>query len=467
MKKLRGKLRFLSFRVLATAWACLFGLLLLLVLEMVCIGKKRDFSIVLIFTLLLAVVLTLIFIFWIYRPFQRDEMMQKQFLDGYMALGQFHKMGEKSVLTPGSGREREKIGEILMSGKLFTLNKRQAQYLALQNQINPHFLYNTLDGIRSEALIAGVSHVAEMTEALAAYFRYTISKVENLVTVDEELKNCEIYFKIQQYRFGDRIRLVIDCKEEDEGEIMGLLTIGANGLPAFLKILSEYPPLYHGYIYYREKLVDSWVEGHQAIPRISMIGDTSSLVEGQSVLTNIMILRRGFGQNILNFKLLNRQLQPFLEETGISLNPALPVEKLTAFERIVVEILRGVVADHRLIVVQEISAIINERQLKRLYEIMRYYAKKGFSFLYISNDFEEQIQICDCVALMMHQRITKILRGEEMSKEVVKLFCPGGGMCGHTMSGAESFQGIISDAFREGSPRGRKVFSFGETCGVK
>lgn len=204
-----------------------------------------------------------------------------------------------------------------------------------------------------------------------------------------------------------------------EGEIMGLLTIGANGLPAFLKILSEYPPLYHGYIYYREKLVDSWVEGHQAIPRISMIGDTSSLVEGQSVLTNIMILRRGFGQNILNFKLLNRQLQPFLEETGISLNPALPVEKLTAFERIVVEILRGVVADHRLIVVQEISAIINERQLKRLYEIMRYYAKKGFSFLYISNHFEEQIQICDCVALMMHQRITKILRGEEMSKEVV------------------------------------------------
>lgn len=219
MKKLRGKLRFLSFRVLATAWACLFGLLLLLVLEMVCIGKNRDFSIVLIFTLLLAVVLTLIFVFWIYRPFQREEMMQKQFLDGYLALGQFHKMGEKSVLTPGSGREREKIGEILMSGKLFTLNKRQAQYLALQNQINPHFLYNTLDGIRSEALIAGVSHVAEMTEALAAYFRYTISKVENLVTVDEELKNCEIYFKIQQYRFGDRIRLVIDCKEENEGEI--------------------------------------------------------------------------------------------------------------------------------------------------------------------------------------------------------------------------------------------------------
>lgn len=226
-------------------------------------------------------------------------------------------------------------------------------------------------------------------------------------------------FEHVTYKEKDKVLLQDFDLNIFEGEIMGLLTIGANGLPALLKILSEYPPLYHGYIYYRERMVDSWVEGHHAVPRISVIGDTSSLVEGQSVLTNIMILRRGFSQEFLNFKLLNRQLAPFLKEAGVSINPALPVEKLTAFERIVVEILRGVVADHRLIVVQEISTIINDSQLHRLYEIMRYYAKKGFSFLYICPHFEEQIQICDCVALMMHRRITKILPGVEMSKEVV------------------------------------------------
>ena len=69
---------------------------------------------------------------------------------------------------------------------------------AVQNQINPHFLYNTLESIRSEALTAGLTALADMTEALASFFRYTISKVENLVSVEEELQNCETYFKIQR-----------------------------------------------------------------------------------------------------------------------------------------------------------------------------------------------------------------------------------------------------------------------------
>ena len=49
-----------------------------------------------------------------------------------------------------------------------------------------------------------------MTEALARFFRYTITKVENLVSVEEELDNCETYFGIQKYRFGDRLQLHID-----------------------------------------------------------------------------------------------------------------------------------------------------------------------------------------------------------------------------------------------------------------
>lgn len=104
---------------------------------------------------------------------------------------------------------------LLDTGKLLSLSKRQAQYLALQNQINPHFLYNTLEGIRSEALAAGLDTVADMTEYLARYFRYTISRVENLVPVSDELENIRIYFAIQQFRFKERLRLVIDCPEDE------------------------------------------------------------------------------------------------------------------------------------------------------------------------------------------------------------------------------------------------------------
>ncbi|NLJ32003.1 MAG: histidine kinase, partial [Clostridiales bacterium] len=95
-----------------------------------------------------------------------------------------------------------------------------AQYLALQNQINPHFLYNTLEGIRGETLNAGLENVAKMTEALATFFRYTISNVENLVTLEDELANVNNYYIIQRYRFGERLKLVVDYDAEHEPEIM-------------------------------------------------------------------------------------------------------------------------------------------------------------------------------------------------------------------------------------------------------
>ena len=117
-------------------------------------------------------------------------------------------------------RQVEEIEKILRSPKLIDFNKRQAQYLALQNQINPHFLYNTLESIRGEALIAGLDGVADMTEALAKFFRYTITNIENLVTVQDELDNCETYFLIQKYRFGDRLQLHIDYDGEDWEDIM-------------------------------------------------------------------------------------------------------------------------------------------------------------------------------------------------------------------------------------------------------
>ncbi len=104
--------------------------------------------------------------------------------------------------------------------KILSLSKKQAEYLALQNQINPHFLYNTLEGIRSEALIAGLDSIAEMTEALATFFRYTISHMEHLVTLEDELENIENYYYIQRFRFGDRLKLnIVYDHDEDITEL--------------------------------------------------------------------------------------------------------------------------------------------------------------------------------------------------------------------------------------------------------
>ncbi len=147
---------------------------------------------------------------FVFLPYRRREQAVKQLLRGYAAEGD-----SGIPLSPGDELLLGRVKELLDPSQLFRLNKRQAQYLALQNQINPHFLYNTLESIRSEALLSGLASVADMTEALARFFRYTISKVENLVSVEEELQNCETYYHIQRYRFGDRLELHIQCSAED------------------------------------------------------------------------------------------------------------------------------------------------------------------------------------------------------------------------------------------------------------
>lgn len=94
------------------------------------------------------------------------------------------------------------------------LQQKQAEVLALQNQINPHFLYNTLEAIRSDALMADCQEIAETTEALATFFRYTISNVQEYVTFSDELDNVENYFTVQRCRFGDKIDLELEMENE-------------------------------------------------------------------------------------------------------------------------------------------------------------------------------------------------------------------------------------------------------------
>ena len=216
--KLRDKLKYLSNRALAagiiiSALLALFACILILLANKEqapwwCVGLLTA----------VAVLFPVTCWFWLVRPYFRCEQMMNRFLEGYL----FSEKDDMELLnlTPATRQQMQMVDQILRSPQYMDLNKRQAQYLALQNQINPHFLYNTLESIRGEAIIAGLDGVADMTEALARFFRYTITKVENLVSVEEELDNCETYFGIQKYRFGDRLKLHIQYDAEEYERIM-------------------------------------------------------------------------------------------------------------------------------------------------------------------------------------------------------------------------------------------------------
>ena len=94
--------------------------------------------------------------------------------------------------------------------------KKQAEISNLQSQINPHFLYNVLETIRSEAIIHQDMDAAAMAEALGNYFRYNISKKKDVVSLVEELDNVANYIGIQKYRFKDRIDYEVVFHEDED-----------------------------------------------------------------------------------------------------------------------------------------------------------------------------------------------------------------------------------------------------------
>lgn len=98
------------------------------------------------------------------------------------------------------------------------LNSRQkdVEFKMLASQINPHFLYNTLETIRMKARCSGEDDIEELVKMLAKIMRRNIQVGDNLVTLKSELELVEYYLKIQQYRFGDRInyKIELNCNIE-------------------------------------------------------------------------------------------------------------------------------------------------------------------------------------------------------------------------------------------------------------
>lgn len=121
----------------------------------------------------------------------------------YLMQGKKKRRGSDAV--PWDEGEDEKLN----------LVKKRMEISYLQYQINPHFLYNTLDSIRSRALVDGQTEIAKMTEILSRFFRYCINSSDTLVTVQEELEHIRDYYYIQKYRFEEKLNLFIELEEEE------------------------------------------------------------------------------------------------------------------------------------------------------------------------------------------------------------------------------------------------------------
>jgi two-component system sensor histidine kinase YesM len=98
-------------------------------------------------------------------------------------------------------RIRDLIHEVYIN----RIYNQEATLKMLTSQINPHFLYNTLDSIRWKAIQNRDLEVGDQIEALSELFRHILSPGDDLVTVEQELKHLKIYLYIMNFRYRDRI----------------------------------------------------------------------------------------------------------------------------------------------------------------------------------------------------------------------------------------------------------------------
>lgn len=102
---------------------------------------------------------------------------------------------------------------------------KSMQLSMLQSQINPHFLFNTLNTIRSTAKIEEARFTEELIQRLANLFRYNLQTSDAVVPLERELNVVEDYIYIQKRRFGPRLTYVTDCRVDETAVLVPVFTL--------------------------------------------------------------------------------------------------------------------------------------------------------------------------------------------------------------------------------------------------
>jgi len=183
------------------------------------ISYYEDFKIFTIFILLFAI-LTLISINMyvssrIANPLMELEKAVKEFEEGVSGLSISEKGSiEVQHLTKAINSMIKDMNRLVENVRSEQEEKRKSELNALQAQINPHFLYNTLDSIVWMIENENYDGSITMVTALARFFRISLSKGKNIITIKDELEHAKNYLTIQNIRYKNKFEYKIEADEE-------------------------------------------------------------------------------------------------------------------------------------------------------------------------------------------------------------------------------------------------------------
>lgn len=149
------------------------------------------------------------------HPIKKLSEITDQVAKGNLTVHSDIKAGaEVGILNDSLNAMIDKLHDLVEQVKVEQIRLRKAEFELLQAQINPHFLYNTLDAIVWLAEAGEQKKVVEMVGSLSDFFRTSLNEGKDIISIEEELQHVRSYLEIQHVRYQDILSYEIDVPEE-------------------------------------------------------------------------------------------------------------------------------------------------------------------------------------------------------------------------------------------------------------
>lgn len=183
------------------------------------LSKIKSFSKITLLILIIVIAFLIIISYYVSRYItkpiiQLTKSIRKTAEGNRVMIKISNRKDEIGILEENYNRMVQKINYLIEDVYLAQLKQQQAELLALQNQINPHMLFNTLESIRMEAVVNNDLTTAEMVKNLAKMFRLTLNRCEDEYYIRDEIEYVQTYVELQNIRYDDRFVLNIELEEE-------------------------------------------------------------------------------------------------------------------------------------------------------------------------------------------------------------------------------------------------------------
>ena len=207
-----------------------------------------------------------------------------------------------------------------------------------------------------------------------------------------------------------------------KGEVHALLGENGAGKSTLIKVLTGVYPRDGGEILFEGKPVE--IESREDATRlgIAVIFQEFSLIPTLSVTQNILLGKEKQKLGVLQKKAMRREVAELIERFDFPLNPDDIIETLSVAQKQMVEILKALSTNAKLIIMDEPTASLSARESEMLYKIIRQLRERGVSIIYISHRLEEVFALSDRITVLRDGQLAGVIEHEDIVPDnVVKL----------------------------------------------